>query len=503
MRAKSTVLCALLALVFVTNAFPATTYQVNTSPLNAVRNGVAEVMGPITLAVTLTAPAAAIALNDQIQIIYPGAAIANAAATGITVAVTGTIPAFTVAVANTSIGGQLTITFTAAGVPAVGNTLIISGVRASVVGRATGYIQTTQFTAAPGGSSNFIVTSSPTVALVVDNFTLEGKETGQKVPKCSPSGAAAYEVDIKEQSLTTWVQYTAGTLPGLDGRFLTIFGANANSQLRIAFTNLPAGVRIDWPDQIQSNGAALDVDSRLTLLSATGAGNSEALYGFSTASQAASDNIAENFHFKLFFDSSLDDDEVELDGEGEVEVVSTAGLGTAGLVAQMYPNNSVTTVMPRFDDAERTATGFSTVECVTNLLFPWIGSAAASGYETGFAIANTGYDVGALVPASSGDDGAIRLYFYPQTAGADPVAPTPITTAVLKPGDTYANTIGALGITKFGYMIAVCEFRFGHGFAFITQAGPSGPTLAQGYLALVLGTGAGTGSRGFPESLGE
>jgi hypothetical protein len=266
-------------------------------------------------------------------------------------------------------------------------------------------------------------------------------------------------------------------------------------------------VTIDWPDQVQSNGTAADVDSRLTLISASGAGNSEALYGFSTADQAASDNTVENFHFKLFFDTSLDDDEVELDGEGEIAIASTAGLGTAGLVAQLYPNNSVDTIRPRFADEEKTEDGFRIVECVTNLLFPWIGTLATGGggYDTGFAIANTGYDVGALNPATTGDDGVIRLYFYPQTNGADPVAPTPLTLPVLKPGDTYANTIGALNLVpgKFGYMIAVCEFRFAHGFAFITQAGPTGLTVAQGYLALVLGTGAGTGSRAFPESLGE
>jgi len=506
MRAKSTILCGLLALVFVANSFAATTYQVNTSPLNAVRNGVAEVMGPITLAVTLTAPAAAIAANDQIQVIYPQAAIDNDAASGITVVGTGALAAaglFTISVTNTSIGGQLTISFLLAAVPAVGDTLQISGVRASVVGRPTGFVQTTQFTAAPGGSSNFIVTSSPSVALVVDNFSLSGDEVGQRAPKCSPAGASAFEFDIEEESVTTWVQYVGGTLPGTDGRSLTDFGANSNTQLRVAFTGLPSGVTIDWPDQVQSNGAALDTDSRLTLISATGAGNSEALYGFSTASQAGSDNLVENFHFTLFFDTSVDDDETELNGEGEIAISSTAALGTAALVAQLYPNNSVDTTMPRFQDEEKTEDGFQIVECVTNLLFPWIGALASAGYETGFAIANTGYDVGALSPATTGDDGVIRLYFYPQTAGADPVAPTPITTAVLKPGDTYANTIGTLGITKFGYMIAVCEFRFGHGFAFITHAGPAGIDLAQGYLALVLATGAGTGSRTFPESLGE
>ena len=145
--------------------------------------------------------------------------------------------------------------------------------------------------------------------------------------------------------------------------------------------------------------------------------------------------------------------------------------------------------MPRFSDPVRDpALDFAIyVDCVTNLLFPWVGSLPDFGYDTGIAIANTGYDVGAITPPTVGDDGVIRFYFYPQTFGAAPVAPTPVTTSVIRPGDTYATPFSSFGASKFGYMIAVCEFRFGHGFAYITQ-GTIGGTLdtAQGYLALVL-----------------
>jgi hypothetical protein len=37
-----------------------------------------------------------------------------------------------------------------------------------------------------------------------------------------------------------------------------------------------------------------------------------------------------------------------------------------------------------------------------------------------------------------------------------------------------------------GYVIAVCEFQYGHGFAFITDGFGGIPALAQGYLALVI-----------------
>jgi len=127
------------------------------------------------------------------------------------------------------------------------------------------------------------------------------------------------------------------------------------------------------------------------------------------------------------------------------------------------------------------------------------------GYDTGIAVANTGYDVNAITPATIGDDGLIRFYFYPQTFGAAPVAPTGVTsTLVIRPGDTYALPFSSFGANAFGYMIAVCDFRFGHGFAYITQ-GTIGGTLdtAQGYLALVMETGASGSGRTFVESLGQ
>ena len=39
-----------------------------------------------------------------------------------------------------------------------------------------------------------------------------------------------------------------------------------------------------------------------------------------------------------------------------------------------------------------------------------------------------------------------------------------------------------------GYVIAVCEFQYAHGFAFITDGFGGVRSLAQGYLALVIPT---------------
>ena len=39
-----------------------------------------------------------------------------------------------------------------------------------------------------------------------------------------------------------------------------------------------------------------------------------------------------------------------------------------------------------------------------------------------------------------------------------------------------------------GYVIVICDFQYGHGYAFITDGFGSIPTLAQGYLALIITT---------------
>jgi len=54
----------------------------------------------------------------------------------------------------------------------------------------------------------------------------------------------------------------------------------------------------------------------------------------------------------------------------------------------------------------------------------------------------------------------------------------------LSSGNAAQNIDGAFEFQ--GYIIAQCEFQYGHGFAFITDGFGGIPALAQGYLALVI-----------------
>jgi hypothetical protein len=521
MRVKTTIvsslLCALLVLGFALSAQANETYQVSTSPLNAIKNGAAEVMGTVALTSAGTAGTVSnngITTNDQITITYSQSAITpGQAATafasvggvanlgnGIIVTATAGFPTYTVTVTPNvpSIGGTLTITFTGS-VASLGSgidQITVNGVRSSVVGRAVSSIVITQFTGSPAGSSNFVVTSAPTVAFVVDNFSITGG-TLRIVPICQPGSATSLSFTIKEESLSTWVQYVAVTgWPLTNGRSLPPLSAagNANAQVHFVLAGLPTGVTVNWPGASSVDPTIL---SELLLVSQTSTGN-EAIYQFVTPNQANSDNAVESFGFTFAFASSGTT-------AGTIVVgVATPPNSIMSLSAQEYPPDLTPfTSLPRFADPLRTAIDVvQFVDCVTNLLFPWVGSLPDFGYDTGIAIANTGYDVGAISPPTVGDPGVIRGYFYPQTFGAAPVAPTPVTTSVIVPGDTWAFPFSSYGASKFGYLIAVCEFRFGHGFAYITQ-GTIGGTLdtAQGYLALVMNPTQGSPSIGFRPSM--
>jgi hypothetical protein len=129
--------------------------------------------------------------------------------------------------------------------------------------------------------------------------------------------------------------------------------------------------------------------------------------------------------------------------------------------------------------------------CQTSLLFPFVTNQL--GFDTGIALANTSTDPFGTVPAP----GTCTLNFY----GAG--APTP-STGVAAPGGTQASgTTNAFLLSSVaagfqGYVIAQCNYQFGHGFAFIAQnlGQPAGSTM--GYLALELER-AGLGS----ETLGQ
>jgi hypothetical protein len=178
--------------------------------------------------------------------------------------------------------------------------------------------------------------------------------------------------------------------------------------------------------------------------------------------------------------------------------------GTTGAVQLAYAPTTGTsapatsTWIPRFAATSAAATSFLTiVPCQTSLLFPFVSTTKVTStqhWETGIAISNTGYDPwnSVPVPATANPNSTCTLSFYGTAAAAATTpAPTTYTSQPIGPGQNWAFVASdplATGtypnINFAGYMFAVCNFQFAHGFAFVEDNSPAGN--AMGYLALVV-----------------
>ena len=182
-------------------------------------------------------------------------------------------------------------------------------------------------------------------------------------------------------------------------------------------------------------------------------------------------------------------------------VTNAPPVGSNGTVVLGYAptngsGNATTTNawIPRYTGPSAAQNVFVTIPCQTTLLFPFVSNTRATPtthWETGIAIVNTGADPwGSVpVPANASPTTTCTLDFY------GPSAPPSMTTPAIGPGASYAFTVsdplstGAPTVTSFsGYLFAVCNFQFAHGFVFVEDDTRS---MAMGYLGLVVDNGSG------------
>jgi len=131
--------------------------------------------------------------------------------------------------------------------------------------------------------------------------------------------------------------------------------------------------------------------------------------------------------------------------------------------------------IPRFSDSlDITKTVATITLCTTPMLFPYVIN--VNGFDTGLAIANTTTDPF----GTSAQAGTCSLYFY----GSSAPTTNPFITPTVATGTDYANLASTIAPGFSGYMIAVCNFQYAHGFAFISDVGAR--NLAMGYLALII-----------------
>ena len=143
---------------------------------------------------------------------------------------------------------------------------------------------------------------------------------------------------------------------------------------------------------------------------------------------------------------------------------------------------------PRFIDTGGDPVTFVTVvRCSTTLLFPFV--TGRFGFDTGFSISNTSMDWKGTEPQR----GRCMIHYIGGTGDTD-VMPDDDTSSIIEGGEqaTWTLSMGnpawdLNGAPDFqGFVVAMCEFQYAHGYAFITDASSGVPNFAQGYLALVM-----------------
>jgi len=168
----------------------------------------------------------------------------------------------------------------------------------------------------------------------------------------------------------------------------------------------------------------------------------------------------------------------------------TANLSFAPTATSGAASSSLS--IPRFAGDSLAARPLATINiCRTILLYPYLTNQA--GFDTGITIANTSQDSFTIGTSATGAQaGSCTLTWYGGTTAAPTTPPGPSNTGNIAAGTVWTNTIGTIAPTFQGYMFAVCNFQYAHGFAFISDVGAR--NLAMGYLAVVI-PDPGTGSR--------
>jgi hypothetical protein len=198
-------------------------------------------------------------------------------------------------------------------------------------------------------------------------------------------------------------------------------------------------------------------------------------------------NTAESFKFNVAISyTAATATNTPLPGASTV-TLSYAPTATSGAASGSLP-------IPRFSIGTFNGPFLTINVCRTVLLYPYVTNQA--GFDTGLTVANTTAD-----PFGTGAQaGACSLNYYGGTTAAPTTPPAPTSTGVVASGTVWANTLSTIAPTFQGYVFAICNFQFAHGFAFISDVGAR--NLAMGYLALIIPDPAVTGRPASPFATG-
>lgn len=299
----------------------------------------------------------------------------------------------------------------------------------------------------------------------------------------------------RPQSIGVIWQNVPGTIYNTESMFTPINGgaailpnagvATQATRLRFAFTNIPAGIGLTIPNSVTSG---TDVWCYVSGANSVGAGGAASCTGSTTVVSTTSTTRSANAFYELVGDSSqvavLNTVNLVVTVSRSTSPLPSLGSGSysvsfAPLSGSPFMSNSEPA--PRFVETGSQAVGLNVTACRTNLLWPYVTSAA--GFDTGLAISNTSLDPF----GTQTQTGACRVSYY----GPMTNLPNRRSIGEIKPGEYKAWLVSTGGVGDLagvpgftGYVIAQCDFQFAHGYGFITNPGET--RWAQGYLALVL-----------------
>ena len=267
-------------------------------------------------------------------------------------------------------------------------------------------------------------------------------------------------------------------------------GVTQGTELMATFTNIPAGVDIYVSAAPISGSLSTEIageTSGYVKLSVSG-GTATAIWEVMGGANQAALQTAD---FGVVV--SIPQGGIVVPGTGATAPIVVSG--SFAPLSTVYVPAGSSTPIPRFVDRYPASnqTQVTITACVTNLLFPYIVN--TGNFDTGIAIVNTSDSnfTKNTAPANQpfntvAQTGTCTMYFFGANAPSAPVV-TPQIGVDTNSSDPINKHYYAFSLSDkvpgfLGYMIARCNFQFGHGYAFISDLGVT--NWAQGYLALVI-----------------
>ncbi|MBM3775704.1 MAG: hypothetical protein FJW37_11170, partial [Acidobacteria bacterium] len=260
--------------------------------------------------------------------------------------------------------------------------------------------------------------------------------------------------------------------------------ASTGTRLRVVFNNVPSGVQIfvttgAIATETSSGVTAAFVNNHDTNGSGGVAGAPSGTQGTAAGVTIYRVPVSGGTGVAVWEITGANASTIDTASFGVV-VAAAAGQAASGVgvahsslapVSSAVTAGSAAVPVPRFVDTSSSVNFLNVNPCRSNLLFPYLLN--QGGYNTGIAIANTSADIFSTAAQS----GTCTINYYGDvSSGSVPAAQT--TTSPIASGKVIGFTLSSGGVPGIagapgfvGYGIVQCNFRYAHGFAFISDVG--------------------------------